>query len=68
MAITDTIAATRSTLAARRARRAEDLRLERDLAAYTSANERAELDAIIARAPQAEAERLGRIVTRLRAA
>ncbi len=68
MAITETLAATRSSLAARRARRAEALRLEHDLAAYTTEAERAELDAIIARAPQDEAERLERIVTRLRAA
>lgn len=68
MALTDTLAATRSSLAARRARRAEAFRLEQDLAAYTSTNERAEIDAIIARAPEAEAVRLERIVTRLRAA
>ena len=68
MAITDTIAIVRTDLAARRARRVETRRLETDLAAYTSPAERAELDAIIARAPEAESARLGRIVTRLRAA
>lgn len=68
MALTDTFAATRSGLAARRARHAEARRLQRELAAYTSTADIAELDAIIARAPEAEGAQLERIVTRLRAA
>jgi len=68
MAITNTIATVRTDLAARRTRRAEARRLEHDLAAYTSPGEMAELDAIIARAPEAEGAYLDRIVTRLRAA
>ena len=68
MAFTDTLTATRTSLAARRARRAEARRLERELAAYTSTADMAELDAIIARAPEAEGAQLDLIVSRLRAA
>ena len=66
--ITETVTATRTGLAARRARRSEARRLEADLAAYTTPAEMAELDAIIARAPEAEGAQIDRIVTRLRAA
>lgn len=68
MALTDTLAATRSGLASRRARRAEARRLERELAAYTTTADMAEIDAIIARAPEAEGAEIERIITRLRAA
>ena len=66
--LSDGFAALRTDLAVRRARRAEVRRLEQDLAAYTSAVDMAELDAIIARAPEAESVHLDRLVTRLRAA
>jgi len=66
--LADGFAAVRTDLAARRTRRAEARRLEHELAAYTSPAEMAELDAIIARAPEAEGAYLNRIVTRLRAA
>ncbi len=68
MAFSDSVSATRSTLAARRARRVESRRLEKELSAYTSSADMAELDALIARAPEADGADLGRIVTRLRAA
>lgn len=62
------LADVRTGLAARRARRDDARRLERELAAYSTPAEQAELDAIIARAPAQAAEELDRIVTRLRAA
>lgn len=59
----------RTELRARGQRHAADQVLRRELAAYTSAADRYELDAIIARSPdEEEAERLERIVSRLRAA
>ena len=66
--ITDTWTAVRTGLHARRARRAADQRLVRELAGYTSQADRYELDTLIARAPEADAERMERIVSRLRAA
>lgn len=60
--------ATRNELRARRERREQQRRLERDLASYTSVNDRIELDAIISRAPAAEAAELERILSRQRAA
>lgn len=66
--LADGFAAVRTDLAARRARRAEARRLEQELAAYTSSADMAELDAIIARAPESDGADLDRLVTRLRAA
>jgi hypothetical protein len=57
-----------TTWTAARARRAQERRLRRELAAYTSPADRMELDAIIARADEADAAQIDRIVTDLRAA
>lgn len=66
--LADGFAGVRNELAARRVRRTQARRLERELAAYSTPAEQQELDAIIARAPKAAATDLDRIVTRLRAA
>lgn len=66
--LSDGFAGIRAGVAARRARRAQARRLEQELAAYRTPAEQAEIDAIIARAPEQAAADLTRIVTRLRAA
>lgn len=65
---TSTWTAARTELRARRERRAADQRLVHELASYTSPADQYELDAIISRAPEAEAQQIERIVSRLRAA
>ncbi|WP_380168161.1 hypothetical protein [Jannaschia sp. R86511] len=60
--------ATRDDLRSRRERRAEDRRLQRELAAYSSPSDRAELDAILARHPADAVAPLEDILNRQRAA
>lgn len=60
--------ATRDDLRTRRERRAEGLRLQRDLATYSSPADRAELDAILSRHPAADVAPLEGIIARQRAA
>lgn len=57
-----------TTWTAARARRAQERRLRRELAAYTSPADRLELDSIIARADADDAAEIDRIVTSLRSA
>lgn len=59
---------TRNELRARRERREQQRRLERELASYTSTADRIELDAIVARAPVEDTVLLQRIISRQRAA
>lgn len=66
--LTTTWTAARTELRARRQRRAADLKLIRELATYTSPADRYELDAMISRSSEEDAERIDRIVSRLRAA
>jgi hypothetical protein len=68
MALTDTFATVRTSLAARRAERVEARRLRRELAAYTSTADMAELDAMISRAPEVHRAQIDAMVTRLRVA
>lgn len=58
----------RTELRARRQRREELRRLEHDLSRYSSRAERAELDAIVSRAPVEDAVLLQRIISSQRAA
>jgi hypothetical protein len=62
--MTSTITHVRDTLAARRAQRSERTRIERELAAYTSAADRAELGAIISRHTAEETSLLQAILDR----
>lgn len=66
--LTTTWTTARTELAARRQRRAADKQLLRELSSYTSPAERYELDAMIARSSEQDAEQVNRIVSRLRAA
>ena len=59
---------TRDDLRTRRERRAEGRRLERELAAYSSPADRAELDAILSRHPAEVVAPLEDIINRNRAA
>jgi hypothetical protein len=66
--ITSLLATARDDLRARRERRRATTRLRAELATYTSAADRAELDAVLARHDEADVVKVERIITQLRAA
>lgn len=66
--ITGLLLTARDDLRARRERRRETTRLRTELATYTSAADRAELDAVLARHDEAQVAQVERIITQLRAA
>lgn len=66
--LTNIWTATRDDLRVRRDLRAQSRRLERELAAYSSPADRAELDAILSRHPAAVVAPLEDIISRQRAA